>query len=129
MIVIKREKAKIEQGGSEIQVIKQNIWITRGDSGYISLDINPVDKYGDAYELTDDDTISIQVRKEPNGGELMFTADIVRDGEIFWHIKPADTAEQPVGAYVWDGQVVLANGDVFSFVPVSDFHIVDEVTE
>jgi len=129
MIIVKPEKAKIEQDGSEIQVVKQNIWITKGDSGYLTLDIIPTDKYGDVYELTEDDVISVQVRKAPNGGDIVFTAEIVRDDEIFWHIRPEDTTGQSVGTYVWDGQVVLANGDVFSFVPVSDFHIIDEVTE
>lgn len=129
MIIVKPEKAKIEQDGSEIQVVRQNIWITKGDSGYLTLDIIPTDKYGDVYELTEDDVISVQVRKAPNGGDIVFTAEIVRDDEIFWHIRPADTAELEIGTYVWDGQVALANGDVFSFVPVSDFHVIDEVTE
>lgn len=129
MIMVRPTKATVEQNGDTIQIVKQNIWITKGDSGYISLDIIPTDRHGDVYELTEDDVISVQVRKAPNGGDIVFTAEIVRDDEIYWHIRPADTAELEIGTYVWDRQVVLANGDVFSFVPVSDFHVIDEVTE
>ena len=33
-----------------------------------------------------------------------------------------------VGDYYWDAQVEFSNGDIFSFIPVSKFKLISEVT-
>ena len=70
-----------------------------------------------------------QVRDEPSNGKLLFDGRISKSGEDYlWYIKPEDTSELDIGKYYWDAQVELSNGDVFTFIPVSKFEIIDEVT-
>lgn len=101
--------------------------MTRGDTAYISFTLT--DQTGEPVVLGDGDAVRCQVRKEPNGGELIFEGNVEIGDEIVWHITPAETADVPVGAYYWDCQVEFSNGDIFTFIPVSIFMIADEVTE
>lgn len=108
--------------------IKNNaIFLTRGDSAYITIDIK--DASGDSYILNDGDVIKVQVRTAPNNGELLFQGTIEEiNGEHVWHILPIDTFHAEVTTYWYDAQICLANGDVFTFIPASKFKLLDEVT-
>lgn len=109
-----------------LKISGTKIFLTRGDSAYITLTINTKDG---VYELQDGDTVKCQVRTEPNDGQLLFEGqiDIVRD-EIVWHIRPEDTKDLEVDKYYWDAQLELPNGDIFTFIPSSIFKLTDEVT-
>lgn len=119
-----------------LSVSDTKISITRGDSGYIT--INVLMDNGEPYILQDGDMIYVQVRDRANDGALIFEGQIdviVRiddDGtetkEYVWYIRPEDTEGVAVGSYVWDAQLNLSNGDVFTFIPKSTFKITDEVT-
>ena len=115
------------------------ISLTRGDSAYITLQINAGGV--NAYELQDGDIVRCQVRPGVNTEELLFETpfglwgegadlELQPDGRsIVWHIKPEDTAKaDPNTEYYWDAQLQVLNGDVFTFIPASRFKILDEVT-
>lgn len=107
---------------------KSNIQITRGDSAYITLNIKDI--AGSDVTLGENDTVRCQVREEPNGGTILFEGEILREDSTFtWHIRPEDTKDAPKDSYYWDAQIELENGDIFSFIPVSCFCIIPEVTE
>lgn len=112
---------------------KTNISITRGDSAYIDFFVPSI--LGEPAEISANDTIRCQVRKSPVTGstvpELVFDGHISYNAEknsIIWHIRPADTSNLQAGTYVWDAQIEYANGDVYTFVNVSDFTVLPEVT-
>lgn len=112
-----------------LKIKKFDIWLTKGDSAYISL--TPKDKAGVPLELTENDRVRCQVRKDDDGGELVIEGNIIRDGNKFtWYLRPDDTKSLEVGTYYWDAQVEIAEPhDVFTFTPVSEFNVMKEVTE
>ena len=112
-----------------ITIDETNIAITRGDSAYIQFNIT--DMSGNPITLTENDIVRSQVRKKPNDGDLIIDGDIIRnnlENTIIWHIRPEDTKDCEVGNYYWDAQVEYPNGDIFTFVPVSKFRLLSEVT-
>lgn len=110
-----------------LKISDTKIYLTRGDSAYITLKI--VDQEGDRYELQEGDVVRCQVRDKANDGQLLFEGqiDIVRN-DLIWHIRPEDTAGAEVKSYVWDAQIQLSNGDIFTFIAPSVFKLMDEVT-
>lgn len=110
-----------------LKIRKSEIQLTRGDSAYITLGIGGI-------EPSAADVVRCQVRKAPTGGEIIIDAVAEQDADdptqYLWYIRPEDTAELTPGEYYWDAQIEIAeSGDIFSFVPVSSFIILDEVTE
>lgn len=111
-----------------LTIKRTNISLTRGDSAYITLSVT--DGSGTPIELNENDTIRVQVREEPNGGTLIFEGNLIFDDDgITWYIRPEDTEAREVKVYYWDAQVEFSNGDIFTFIPVSKFTILSEVTE
>lgn len=110
-----------------LKISNTSIYLTRGDSGYITLNIMTDD--GTPYELNEGDVVHCQVRDKANDGKLYIEGhiEIIRD-EIVWYIRPEDTMKLKIGSYVWDAQLTTANGDVFTFIPKSTFKVTDEVT-
>lgn len=118
-----------------LNVSDTKIAITRGDSGYITINVLMGDDT--PYILQEGDSIHIQVRDKANDGTLLFEGlieeieHVKEEGieiEHVWYIRPEDTMNLNVGSYVWDAQLNLSNGDVFTFIPKSTFKITDEVT-
>ena len=88
-----------------------------------------MDGSGKKLELTSGDKVRCQVRNEPDSGTLLVEGRILKQGEDYlWYIKPEDTVDLDVGDYYWDAQVEFSNGDIFSFIPVSKFKLISEVT-
>ena len=111
------------------KIKKTNIMITRGDSAYIS--INILNGNGAPYNPLEGDEIHAQVRYTPTTGAVIFEAILEDDGYggVIWHILPENTATLSPGTYYWDAQLVMENGDTFSFIPVSQFVVTDEITQ
>ena len=87
-----------------IEVINQNLRITKGDSAYITLECKDI-------ALAD---IKIQVRDAPDDCGLLFEGVIVQIGEdIVWCIRPEDTETAVVRKpYVYDVMVSTENADI-----------------
>lgn len=111
-----------------LKIDNSNISITRGDSAYIQFRIKV---NGQEAQLSAKDVIRCQVRQNPDE-DLAFDGDILRDYNdstmIVWHIKPEDTADLDTGTYFWDAQVEYENGDIYTFVNLSKFNILPEIT-
>ena len=94
--------------------------------------MNITDNEGNPYEIQDGDEIKIQVRNTYNRDEgLLFDGIItdVQESSVVWWIQPDQTANaDPEIQYYWDAQITVSNGDVFTFIPISKFNILDEVT-
>lgn len=103
--------------------IQWDIYLTRGDSAYITLGVNGI-------ELSSEDYVRCQVRDVPTTGELIIDGELTKeDDEFVWHIRPQDTNELTPGEYWWDAQVeIVESSDVFTFIPVSKFVVLDEST-
>lgn len=100
------------------------ISLTRGDTAYLSLDLT--DALGEPFVGSEDDTKVLTVRKAV-GGTLAFAITVGLD-EAF-KITPEMTKELDYGRYVYDIQVNLSNGDVFTVVAKNTFKLTEEVTE
>lgn len=112
-----------------IKIKKTSISLTRGDSAYINFTLTNDD--GEPITLTGGDHIRCQVRTEPVVGQLLFEGLVnysTANNTITWHIRPQDTATAEIGTYYWDAQIEYANGDVYTFVDVSEFTLLPEVT-
>ena len=103
--------------------IQYDVYLTRGDSAYITLEVNGI-------EPTSEDIVRCQVRDVPTTGDLIIDGEIIReDSEFIWYIRPQDTNELTPGEYYWDAEIeVVESDDVFTFVPVSKFVLLDEST-
>ena len=106
----------------------KDIYITRGDSAYLAIKVT--DKSGNSLNLTENDTINCQVRVDEEAEQVLFTAQLIHreDGSVIWWIRPENTRSLEVAEYVYDIQIELANGDVFTFVPLSKFILLPEST-
>lgn len=100
------------------------ISLTRGDTAYLSLDLT--DANGEPFEGSEGDYKTFTVR-ERVGGTLLFAITETLDSAF--KITPDMTKELEYGRYVYDIQVTLANGDVFTVVPKNTFKLTEEVTE
>lgn len=116
-----------------VNIDKTNISITRGDSAYIDFFVPSI--LGEPAQITANDKIRCQVRTAPVTGttvpDLVFEGDISYKSDknsIVWHIRPSDTNSLDAGTYCWDAQIEYANGDINTFVSVSDFIVLPEVT-
>lgn len=107
------------------------VTITRGDSAYITLSIIKED--GSLYEFAEGDYIRGQVRKgKSRDSELIFDCTFsgeTEEGAKIWVISPSDTDGVEPGRYYYDMQLVKFSGDVFTFIPVSEFIISADITE
>ena len=113
-----------------ININGSDIKITKGDTAYIQIDL--LDEAGEPLTVTDADTVRIQVRDRQTGGELLFVGSATLDTEdscVQWHIRPEDTAEaSPKSDYFWDGEIETETGDIYTFVNVSRFKVLPEIT-
>ena len=111
-----------------ITINKTDISITRGDSAYITFSVT--DSSGNRVTLGNGDLIRCQVRDKNIDGDLIFEGDISvdRNNNIVWHIKPENTTDCVVGTYYWDAQIEYSNGDVYTFINISKFNILPEIT-
>lgn len=122
MIEIKRTKVP------ESRFVRCDIYLTRGDSAYLDCDVK--DRSGKPITLGSEDNLHIQVREAPDGGNVLFEGQVESDGRgLVWHILPEQTKTAPKSRYYWDAQIEFSNGDVFTWIPASEFVLTPEVTE
>lgn len=104
------------------QVRNNQIFLTRGDSATIKLDITG--SAGGAYVPADGDVITFTMKRTTNNKNALIQKTF-ENGEI--SIEPEDTKDLPYGDYLFD--VELRNdGVVATIVPPNLFRICEEVT-
>lgn len=98
------------------------ITITRGDTGKFT--ICPMDKDRNAYILEEGDSILFTVKKDTSDTSEVL---IQKNGpEVI--LQPSDTKPLKYGTYKYDVEVRLANGEIYTIIPESDFVVKGEVT-
>lgn len=109
-----------------LNITENRISLTRGDTAYLDIEVK-ID--GNAYELQEDDTLTLTVKKKPSDtdSEPILIQKVIY-GETLFHIEPSDTAELPFGKYKYDVQLNKANGDVFTIIEPTLFIVLEEVT-
>ena len=92
----------------------QAIYLTRGDSAEVSIDLTT--EGGEAYDLGASDTLTLTVRKEPSAtSKAIFAKSVTGSGVI--SITPEDTQDAEVGQYSADIQLTTADGEVHTVYP------------
>lgn len=110
-----------------LKVYNNRIRITKGDSAHLTISIKNSD--GTPYDVADTDQIRLQVRTSPNRGKLVFEGKLeVTENGVLWHIRPEDTNKVQPGTYYYDAQIENNKGDVYTFIPMSEFIISEEIT-
>ena len=110
-----------------LTVDKDNtIHLTRGDTARFSIGQIKNTITNTNYTPTEDDTVTMTIKK------TVLQADpcvqiIVPGGEVL-HIKPEDTKAMTFGKYVYDIQITMADGDVYTIIPPTTFELLKEVT-
>ena len=110
-----------------LTVDKDNtIHLTRGDTARFAIGsiVNTVTKTN--YTPSAEDTVTMTIKKRVLQADP-FVQIIVPGGEVL-HIKPEDTKEMAFGKYVYDVQLTMADGDVYTIVPPTTFDLLKEVT-
>ena len=84
----------------------QAIYLTRGDSAEVSIDLTT--EGGEAYDLGASDTLTLTVRKEPAAtSKVIFAKSVTGSGVI--SITPEDTRNAEIGQYSADIQLTTAD--------------------
>lgn len=94
------------------------ILLTRGDTAYINV-------VTDDYTPQDGDQIKLTVKRSTADKDTLIQKT-VSDGVV--KIEPKDTEALDYGTYVYDCQLTTAAGDVYTFIPPTDFVLQEEVT-
>lgn len=101
------------------------IEIVKGDTRPVTVTYKD---HGRPVDPPDGTVIHVQVRKAPDGGELMIDAYPEKGsepGEYIWRIE----ASIPSGEYVYDVQAEYPSGDVSTFIKLSKFVVLPGSTE
>ena len=105
---------------SDTDYPQADIWLTRGDTAYIEVPVFEMD--GETpYLVTDNDVVTLQVREALVTGigrepRLIMQGRIsVSEGVPLWTITHQDSTI-PAKTYTWDAQIILASGDVNTYV-------------
>lgn len=107
-----------------LKIKGMDIHLTKGDTGYITLDIR--NSQNKPYKYNDGDTLTMTIKKTLTNSKVI--EKTVNADESFV-ILPDDTKELSVGRYKYDVQVNTAIGEVFTVIPESAFYLEKEVTE
>ena len=100
------------------------IKLTRGDTARIAITINNL--LNQEYSIGKEDSLTLTIKKKVKDIEPLLQK-IVK-GTTLFHIKPEDTNDFSFGKYVYDVQLTLSNGDVYTIIEPSSFVILSEVT-
>ena len=110
-----------------LRVDKDNtIHLTRGDTARFSIGqiVNTITNTN--YTPTPEDTVTMTIKKTVLQADPLVQI-IVPGGEVL-HIKPEDTKAMAFGKYVYDIQITMADGDVYTIIPPTTFELLKEVT-
>lgn len=101
------------------------IYLTRGDTAYLNVDIVLED--GSAYPMTPADKLTLSLKKSITDTDYALSKTI--QGTTKFSILPLDTKPLEYGKYLFDVQLTTAKGEVFTIIEKSNFYIKEEVTE
>ncbi|MEG1426804.1 MAG: hypothetical protein RSC76_03860 [Oscillospiraceae bacterium] len=110
-----------------VLVRNNDIELTRGDSLYLDVALTQED--GQPYVLGVGDRIQFTLRrgakKNSEDGEILLEKSATA---LPLRLAPEDTAKFDYGSYVYDVELHLVNGDVFTVVAMHGFRLTEEVS-
>lgn len=108
-----------------LKVEDYTIYLVRGDSAYLQVIV--YNQNGTQYIVKDDDELVFSMKKKitDNNYSLQKQCDI----NGYMYLEPEDTEVLEPGRYVYDVQLTLSTGEVFTIIPVSYFYLLEGVTE
>lgn len=112
---------KTQKKGGEVSmllIMNNKISLTRGDTARINISL-------DGYELQEGDKLLFTVKKTVNDAKECFQI-ITETNSI--KINPTHTNDMSYGEYVYDVQLSMANGDIYTVVSPTKIKITEEVT-
>ena len=101
---------------------KQNIQLTRGDTGFFTISL--VNSNGEAYTPQAGDTLRFAMSKS-YGGDTLILKTIPTD-TLTLEIEPTDTSTLNFGKYVYDIEFIDAAGHVSTII-MGQFEVTKEV--
>lgn len=101
------------------------IYLTRGDTAYLNIDITYDD--GRTYGVKVDDVLTLSLKR--NIADIEYAVQKSISGSNRFILTPDDTKHLEYGKYLFDVQLVTAAGEVFTIISKSNFYIQEEVTE
>lgn len=99
------------------------IYLTRGDT--LPIKILITDQNKDPYELQEGDILYFTVKKSISTSEIVFQKRLQTNK---FNIEHDDTAGIAYGKYVYDVQLTLADGTVWTIIKPNLFEVTGEVT-
>ena len=101
------------------------ISLTRGDNATLQVELT--DSGGQKYDLKPADKLVFSVKKSPLDLTVVFSIEADSDGTF--QFLPVHTKALKFGKYKYDIQLTTENGSVYTVTPVSDFIVLEEITE
>lgn len=101
-----------------------NISLTKGDTFYCAIEIKNED--GTDYTPQEGDEVKFTLKRNASERDALIEKIIPNDTLIL-HLVPEDTSDLTVRHYVYDVQLTKENGDVYTFIPESQFILTAEV--
>ena len=118
-----------------LRTIGRNIYLTRGDTAYLSVNLSYYSSKCEnkVFEFLDGDEIYLTVKDSVDVEEFLFQKKLVYNdistlGEILFKIIPSDTNNLDFKKYVYDVEIKTFDGDIYTIIPPSIFEIRPEVT-
>ncbi len=107
-----------------LKINGSDIYITRGDTAEIDVEISRSD--GTAYTLASTDKLTLTVKKSISAEKEVISKTLTGSSRI--KIAPTDTSGLAFGEYVYDIQLNTADGGIYTIVEPSKLIIATEVT-
>ena len=100
------------------------IRLTRGDTARLKVPIIN-ETTGNEYTIANNDTLTMTLKKTTKDAEPIFKKVLV--GLDTFHIEPSDTKSLEFGKYVYDVELLTADGDNYTVIEPATFEILTEV--
>lgn len=111
------------------KITNKEIYLTRGDNA--RMHVSATDKItGDSYVPQDGDTVSFSLKKKVKDEEPLIFIEQTDHTETGWYITfmPEHTNKLSFGDYLYDIQLITANGWVDTIIEPTKFTVAEEVT-
>lgn len=104
-------------------ITETDLRITKGDSA--TLEVELYDEQG-AYKLKTGDSLVLNAKKSLSDSK--YAISLKANSNAVFAFKPSTTANLTPGVYLYDIQLTLANGNIYTVIPLSHIVITNEVT-
>lgn len=104
-------------------ITETDIRITRGDSATLTVEL--FDDSG-KYDLKPGDKLQLCAKKNVNDSQ--YAINITADEYATFAFEPDDTKNLEFGTYLYDIQLTLKDGKIYTVIPLSHIIITEEIT-